>query len=345
VTGTTAVRPVRNPARRSLRARRTRRVVVALTAVLLVAAVATLTLGRLGIPLPELPAALLTGSSGKTAFVLERLRGPRLLAAAGVGAALGLAGALFQTVTRNPLGSPDMVGLASGAGAGVAMCALFAPIVPAPVGAVAGGAIALAVVWIATGRGFSSPGRVLVAGIAVTAIAAALTQYAVSVVLRDQGSQLAAYLVGSLNSTGVADVAVIALTLALVVPAAAALRHRIAVLELGDDVADGLGAASGRTRTAAIVVSLVAASGAVAVAGPISFVALTAPPIARMLLGRSGANLAVSALAGAAIVVLADLAVQQVGALGGLPVGVLTAAVGGGYLGVLLVSRLRRGRL
>ncbi|MFF2053239.1 iron chelate uptake ABC transporter family permease subunit [Leifsonia sp. NPDC058194] len=339
MTGLAAVRAARRPAARP------RLVIVALIAVLLVAAAATLTLGRLGIPLADLPSALLTGSTGKTAFVLERLRGPRLLAAAGVGAALGLAGALFQTVTRNPLGSPDMVGLASGAGAGVALCTLFAPAVPPSVGAVAGGAVALGIVWIATGRGFASPGRVLVAGIGVTAMAAAVTQYAVSVALRDQGSQLAAYLVGSLNSTGVADVAVIALTLAVVVPAAAVLRHRIAVLELGDDVADALGAAAARTRTGAIVVSLVAASGAVAVAGPIAFVALTAPPIARMLTRRSGAELTVSALAGALVLVLADLAVQQVSVLSGLPVGVLTAAVGGGYLGVLLVSRLRRGRL
>ncbi|MGW4800553.1 iron chelate uptake ABC transporter family permease subunit, partial [Nonomuraea sp. NPDC004297] len=85
-----------------------------LVVLVLAACVATLSLGRLGIPLADLAGALTGGAEGKTAFVLERLRGPRLVVGAGTGAALGLSGALFQTVTRNPLGSPDVIGLAAG---------------------------------------------------------------------------------------------------------------------------------------------------------------------------------------------------------------------------------------
>lgn len=106
---------------------------VTLVAVLAVGCL-TLSLGKLGIPLTELPGALLGGADGTTAFVLERLRGPRLVTAILAGALLGVSGALFQTVTRNPLGSPDVIGLGAGAGAGVAVTALAFPLVPSSVG-------------------------------------------------------------------------------------------------------------------------------------------------------------------------------------------------------------------
>ncbi|MEB4614978.1 iron chelate uptake ABC transporter family permease subunit, partial [Leucobacter sp. M11] len=182
---------------------------------------ATLTLGRLGVAPAELLAALSGDATGKTGFVLERLRGPRLVTAIGVGAALGLAGTLFQTVTRNPLGSPDVIGLGAGAGAGVAVCALLWPgVVPTPIGALLGAALAIGLVVLATGRGFTSPARIIIAGIGVAAMAAAVTQYVVSVGLRDHASQLAGYLAGSLNAVDWADAALLGVTVAVVLPAA-----------------------------------------------------------------------------------------------------------------------------
>lgn len=113
-------------------------VVMAVVLVILIvaAATATLSLGRLGIPLADLPAAVTGGAQGADSFVMERLRGPRLVVGIGTGAALGLSGALFQSVTRNPLGSPDVIGLGAGAGAGAATVALLLPdTLPVSVGA------------------------------------------------------------------------------------------------------------------------------------------------------------------------------------------------------------------
>lgn len=327
---------------------RRRAVVVCLlvAAAILAIAIATLTMGRLGVPLGDLLTAVAVPPEGKTAFVLERLRGPRLLTAIGVGAALGIAGTLFQTVTRNPLGSPDVIGLGAGAGAGIALTALlWNGSVPAPLGALGGAVIAIVLVHVSTGRGFASPSRVIIAGIGVAAMAAAVTQYVVSIGQRDQASQLAAALVGSLNATDWDDVAVLAVTIGLVLPIAAALGGRLRLIELGDETTDALGARAVRTRTIAIVLSVVAAAGAVTAAGPIAFVALTAPQIARRATRTAGPNLLASALIGAGIMVSTDLVVQQSPWADGLPVGVLTAGVGGVYLGFLLIREWRGGRV
>ncbi|MGK9146796.1 iron chelate uptake ABC transporter family permease subunit [Plantibacter flavus] len=350
VTGTTRLpgtRILRIGTRVALPVRR-RAVIVCLlvVAVLFVAGLATLTMGRLGVPLGELFAAAIVPPEGKTAFVLERLRGPRLATAIGVGAALGLAGTLFQTVTRNPLGSPDVIGLGAGAGAGVAVTTiLWNGVVPTPLGALAGAAVAIFLVHLSTGRGFASPARVIIAGIGVAAMAAAVTQYVVSIGLRDQASQLAAALAGSLNAADWNDVAVLAVTILIVLPVAAVLGSELRLIELGDDTADALGARAVRTRTIAIVLSVVAAAGAVTAAGPIAFVALTAPQIARRATRTAGPNLVASALIGAGIMVTADLIVQQSPWADGLPVGVLTAGVGGVYLGFLLIREWRGGRV
>ncbi|MBO1901462.1 iron chelate uptake ABC transporter family permease subunit [Leucobacter weissii] len=314
-------------------------------AAVVVVAVVTLTAGDLGIPLAELPGALLGDAEGASAFVLERLRGPRLATAVLAGALLGVSGALFQTVTRNPLGSPDVIGLGAGAGAGAAIITLAFPLVPASVGAVAGAAVAALVVYIATGRGFRSPVRTIIAGIAVAALAYAVTQYVVSTHLRDAASQLAAYLVGSLNAANLQDVLVTAVAVAIVLPLAVAVARDASLLEMGDDTAAGIGVDPNRTRTAAIVLSVVAAGAAVAAAGPISFVALTAPQIVRRIVGSSDCAVLGSALTGALLLAAADLATQQLPLFAGLPVGVLTLGVGGLYLGYLLVREHAKGRL
>lgn len=322
----------------SPRARITAGMLVLAAAVL---AVLTLSLGELGVGPSDLLAAVTGEMSTTTGFVLERLRGPRLLVAIGVGVALGVAGALFQTVTRNPLGSPDVLGLSAGAGAGVALCTLLAPTaVSAPVGAVAGAAVAIGLVYFSTGLGFASPARVIITGIGVAAMATAVTQYVVAVMLRDSGAQLAGYLAGSLNSRSLGHAGFIALALLVLLPLVALLTTRLHMMDLGDDVADSLGASATGTRSAAIVLSTLLAAAAVAVSGPIAFVALTAPHIARRMTRDPGPNLLLSALTGAVIMLAADLIAQQM--LDELPVGIVTAGVGGMYLGYLLVKEGKR---
>lgn len=318
-------------------------VVAALT---VVAAVATLSLGRLGIAPSDLVSALTQGATGKQAFVLERLRGPRLVVAVGTGAALGLSGALFQTVTRNPLGSPDVIGLSAGAGAGAAVVVLLLPdVLPAPAGALAGAVIAMALVYVSTGAGFRNPGRLIVAGIGVHAIATAFTQYVVYAVERDKATVLTAYVNGSLATRSWEHAATIWAVLLVVVPLITLFARRLTVSEMGDELAGSLGAEPGQARAVAVTLSIVLSAGAVAVAGPIAFIALTAPQIARRLTRLPGPHLTLAALVGALLLVLADLAAQQLPISGNLPVGIYTLAVGGLYLGYLLTREWKKGSL
>ncbi|WP_052850900.1 FecCD family ABC transporter permease [Streptomyces avicenniae] len=318
-------------------------VVVLLTAV---ASVATLSLGELGIALADLPSAVTGGADGADAFVVERLRGPRLVVALGTGAALGLSGALFQSVTRNPLGSPDVIGLASGAGAGAAVVALMMPgEVPVSLGALVGAVAAMVLVYVSTGSGFRNPGRLVVAGIGVAAMATAFTQYVVYAVERDKATALTAYVNGSLAARSWDDAATIGVVLLVVVPLALLLGRRVEIGEMGDELAGVLGAEPQRTRVSAVVLSIVLSAGAVAVAGPIAFISLTAPQIARRLTRGTGAHLALATLTGALLLVLADLVAQQSPIDDGLPVGIYTMAIGGVYLGWLLTREWRRGSL
>ncbi|MDT0269725.1 iron chelate uptake ABC transporter family permease subunit [Streptomyces sp. DSM 44915] len=313
--------------------------------VLCAAAVATLTMGRLGIPLGELPSALTGGAEGKELFVLDRLRGPRLVVAIAAGAAFGVSGALFQSVTRNPLGSPDVIGLGAGAGAGAAVVALKMPgSVPVSVGALVGAATAIALVYFATGSGFRDPGRLIIAGIGVAAIAVAITQYVVYAVERERATALTAYVNGSLAAKSWDDAREIGLALLVLLPLALLLGRRLETGEMGDEIAGALGAEPKRTRTQAVLLSVLLSAAAISVAGPIAFIALTAPQIARRLTGGTGAHLVLSALLGSTLLVLADLAAQQL-PMDDMPVGIYTMAIGGIYLGYLLTREWRKGHL
>ncbi|MEW1724182.1 iron chelate uptake ABC transporter family permease subunit [Streptomyces sp. NPDC093109] len=323
-------------------------VVVALCTVVLtaVAAVATLSLGRLGISLADLPGALTGGATGKNAFVLERLRGPRLVVGIGTGAAFGLSGALFQSVTRNPLGSPDVIGLGAGAGAGAAIVALLFPgTIPVSLGALAGAALAMALVYVSTGSGFRNPGRLVVAGIGVAAIATAVIQYVVYAVERDKAAVLTAYVNGSLAARSWDHATTIWLVLLVTAPLTALIARRLSIGEMGDEIAAGLGAEPRTTKSLAVLLSIVLSAGAVSVAGPIAFIALTAPQIAKRLTRSSGPHLTLSALVGALLLVVADLCAQQLPLFENLPVGIYTMAIGGAYLGYLLMREWRKGVL
>lgn len=319
---------------------------LALLVLVLAASAATLSAGRIGIPLDDIVPSMTGQGVGTDTFVMNRLRGPRLTVGIGAGAALGMSGALFQSVTRNPLGSPDIIGLSSGAGAGAAAVALLLPgTVPVSVGAFAGALIAMAVVYMSTGRGFRNAGRLVVAGIGTAAITTAVTQYVVYAVERDKATALTAYVNGSLAARDWGHATTIWLALLVLGPLAALLARRLDIGEMGDDLAEGLGARPRQTKTLAVLLSIGLSAAAVGVAGPIAFIALTAPQIAKRTARGTGPQLVLSALVGALLLVLADLCSQQLPIVEELPVGIYTMAIGGLYLGYLLVHEWRRGVL
>ncbi|KQV07880.1 FecCD family ABC transporter permease [Leifsonia sp. Root112D2] len=336
---------VRVGRRVSIRVRRGALVIAGLliVAIVLVAAL-TLTLGELGIAPGDLVPTIFGAGTGRDEIVFGAFRGPRLAVAVLVGAAYGVSGTLFQTVTRNPLGSPDVIGLTSGAAAGAAAFGLlWTGILPMPVGALLGACAAMALVWLGTGRGFSSPARMLLIGIGVSAVSLAFVQYVIARAGLEQATLLAAYLNGSLSSRSWSDAAIIGVSVVVLLPLALLLTRRLQLMEMGDEQADALGARSAVTRGLAILLAILLATAAVSVAGPIAFIALTAPQIARRLARTAGPHIVLSALMGAFLLALADLVTQQSPFVVQLPVGIVTAAIGGIYLGYLLVAEWKKG--
>ena len=323
--------------------RRTVAVCLGLLAVTVLLGVATIAAGALGIGLGELLAVLAGRGSRAQEWVLVSNRLPRLLVAVAAGAVFAVSGSIFQSVTRNPLGSPDVIGLGAGAAAGGAAATLLWPgVVPVPVGALIGGLVAAAVVLVGAGGGLRAPHRMVVVGIAVGAMAIAFVQFVLARTTQQVAQQLAAWLNGSLQARQWRDVVTIVVALAVLLPAALVLTRRLQLLEMGDDAAAGLGVSPGWTRGLAIAVGVALTAAAVTVAGPVAFVALTGPQIARRLTGSTGPGMVAAACTGATVLVAADLLAQHSPWGTQYPVGVLTAGLGGIYLAFLLVREGRR---
>ncbi|AYY12098.1 ferrichrome ABC transporter permease [Actinobacteria bacterium YIM 96077] len=314
-----------------------------LAVAVLVTAALTLALGELGVA-PDRLAAAVSGQLGpQEEFVLSRLRGPRLAVTLTAGAGFGISGALFQTVTRNPLGSPDVIGLAAGASAGAAAFGLmWTGILPLPAGALVGAVVAMALVYVGTGQGFSSPGRMIIVGIGVNAMSLAFVQWIITSTQREQATVIAAYLNGSTASRSWDDALLMTVALLVLLPLALAFTRRLQLIEMGDELADALGARAHQTRVWSVIIAICAATAAVTVVGPVAFVALTAPQIGRRLTRASGPNIVVAAMTGALVLSFADMLVQHAPLGSQLPVGIVTAAVGGVYLGYLLMREWKK---
>lgn len=322
-------------------------IVVSLACLVIIGAVvASLSLGKLGIAVGDLPTVLAGNGSKTQHWVMFSNRLPRALVAIGAGAALGISGSIFQSVTRNPLGSPDIIGLNGGAAAGAAAVTLVWPgLLPAPVGALLGGAIAVTLVLLGAGSGFHAPHRMVVIGIGVGAMALAFVQFAVTRTQREQAQQMAAWLNGSLSARSWDHVWTIFVALIIFGVAALALTRGLQLVEMGDETALALGAGAQRVRLAAVAVGVVLAAAAVVVCGPIAFVALVAPQVARRMTGSAGPGMVAAAVFGALVMIVADLVAQYQPWSSTLPVGVLTAGIGGIYLAALLTHEWRRGNL
>lgn len=282
--------------------------------------------------------------AGDKAFVIIQWRAPQVVAALVFGAALGLAGAVFQNLTRNPLGSPDVIGLDAGAWTGALLVMVLGS---ATSGATAAGAIvtgvatALTVYALSRRNGFSGL-RLVVIGIAVNAMLTAFNQWVVMRAEFEVAVAATAWSAGSLNGLGWDDVAVpMALISVMAVGLGLASRtmHQAA---LGDEVAVTTGVRLGAHRLLLVVLGVGCTATVTAVAGPIVFVALAAPQIGRRLTRSAGVPLLAAAVTGALVLAASDLLAQTLTRPVPLPVGVVTTAVGGLYLTWLLVKEVKR---
>lgn len=280
---------------------------------------------------------------GPMRISVTQWRMPRALAALVFGAALGLAGAIFQNLTRNPLGAPDVIGLDAGAYTGVLLVFTLttATELTITVAAIGGGLVAALVVYLlSSGRGFSGL-RLIVIGIAVQAIVTAINSWIILRADLDLAIAASVWQAGSLNGLDWADIDtpfVVIFALTMVVVLLARPMHQAA---LGDDVAVASGVDLGRLRILLVLVGVGLSATVTALAGPIVFIALSAPQIGRRLARQAGVALVPAAFTGALLLAACDLLAQCILAPQSLPVGVVTTAVGGLYLLWLLTKEIR----
>lgn len=312
-----------------------------LTSLVVVVGLLSITITR-DLP-PSTVASTLTGHGTRgSEFLVYGLRMPRLLCAVLVGLALGAGGALFQSLLNNPLGSPDIVGFTEGASAGaVVAITLFQGALPGTaVGAAVGALVTAAVIYALSSRRGTEGYRLVLVGIAVSLMLQALVNYLLTRVGLGHAQLAQVWLTGSLDGSGWPQVWPGLAAVLILLPLSAAATRRLALLEMGDEAARALGVNVARTRLGALLLGVGLVTVAALTAGPIGFVALAAPQIARRLTRSSGVGLLPAALTGALVLVLADWAAHY--AFGAeLPVGVATGAVGGIYLAWLLSRKWR----
>lgn len=311
--------------------------------VVLVLGVVALTLGEYPLSVGQVVGSFTGATDGLPRTVALEWRLPRAIAAIAFGAALAVSGAVFQTLTRNPLASPDIIGLANGAFTGmlVALLVIEGSWVTLLTGSFAGGLGAAAVIYLLALRGGLQGFRFIVVGIGVSAMLAAINSWMLLRIDVDTALFASAWGAGTLNTatatTVVPATLAIVLLLAVLPLAAPALRQ----LDLGDDVAAASGVALARSRLALITVAVALVSVVTTVAGPIAFIALSAPQIARRLARTPTIPLAPTAVLGSVLLLGSDLVAQHVIPLT-VPVGVVTVVLGGGYLVWLLAHENRK---
>ncbi|CAM5649425.1 putative siderophore transport system permease protein YfhA [Streptomyces avidinii] len=282
--------------------------------------------------------------TGLADYVVHRIRLPRALTALLAGALFGLSGALYQRLIRNPLATPDIVGVSAGAGAGAVTVLLFAPSVPFGAEAAAiGGAFLLVGAILALSRrgGRVDTNRLVLIGIGMAAVCTAYVNYLFSVAGQHSIAQVTRWLVGSVSGADWSGVGLLAAALGCAAVCAAPLSRSLAALSLGDQLAHGLGARVRAARTATLLLGAAAAALATGVTGPIGFVSLISGPIAVRLVGAERALL-VAPPVGAVIVLGADVLAQHGPLISPVPTGVLTALIGAPYF-VWLLLRRRQG--
>ncbi|XAW61279.1 iron ABC transporter permease [Halomonas sp. Bachu 37] len=300
---------------------------------LLAAGLAYLSLGSTLLAPSEAVLALFGRGEMMATFMVQELRLPRLTAACLTGAAFALAGILMQTLARNRLATPGIIGIDNGATAFAVASIVGMGVSIAPPAMALAGATTAAVLTFGLAAGSGTHGyRFIVAGIGVGAVFGAITQLLLARVAIDAANAAYPWTVGTLNARASGAMQLLTVGLTLGVIAALALARSLALLRFKDATASGLGIVVKVRRFQVLMLSVVLTALAVAVAGPVGMVGLIGPEIARALSSSRGVPVISSALAGALVMVLADLAGRTLLAPIEIPVGIVTAVLGGPWL-------------
>ncbi|WCN12293.1 iron chelate uptake ABC transporter family permease subunit [Marinomonas mediterranea] len=317
-----------------------------LSVILLGAVVLSLSSGTVYVPLKQVVLALFSESDAMTNFLINDLRLNRILAGLYTGAAFSLAGCLMQNVARNRLATPGIIGIdnaamafavASVVGIGVGL----APSSMALVGAATATALAFAIGGGSGTRGY----RFIVAGLAIGAVSGAISQLLLSQVHIDVANAAYPWTVGSLSGRDEEQVPWMGVITLIAVIACIILTRYFRLLSFADSVIITLGQKPNQIRFVAVVISVALTGFAVAMSGPIGLIALVGPEMARTFAKHKGLPLVSSALCGAILMVLADLVGRTILSPIELPVGIVTAVVGGPYLIWILIRKPKQSSL
>jgi ABC-type enterobactin transport system permease subunit len=331
---------------------RWRQVAVPVAAFAVLVLLSAISMGRGDFPIsvPDVLRTLAGLGTGAQPFIVLELRAPRVVVGLLVGLALGVAGALFQTFARNPLASPDTLGITTGASVG-AVAAIVLTAGGAFGGALTGLGIPLAallgalltgvVLFVLTWRAGIDGYRLVLIGIAVWSIGTALVDWLLTNAEIHDAASAYVWITGSLNARTWDHAIPLAVALAVLLPLGLAAGRVLGILQFGDDTARGLGVRLPAAQAVVVLIAVGCVAFAVSAAGPITFVSLVVPQIAVRLAGGSRPPLLASGLLGAVLVVGADLVTRTV-LPEALPVGILTAVLGAPYLLWLLVRGRRQ---
>jgi iron complex transport system permease protein len=311
--------------------------------VILALSIVALGIGTYQLSPAQVVGALLgTDDDAKARLLVATWRLPRVLFAIACGISLAVSGTIFQSLTRNPLGSPDIIGFSTGSYTGVVVMTLgigSTGYLDRAAAAIVGGGVTAAVVYLlSVSRGSVRPFRLIIMGIGVGALLGSLNSALMISSDLDAAMLTAVWAAGSLYGLGHAQLWPMVALLVVMLPLVAFIAPGMRQLELGDEAARGLGVRANRVQASAVVLGVALTALVTAAAGPISFIALAAPQIARRLTRGSGLGLVPAALVGAVLLLASDVLAQQLG----FPVGIVTVSVGGAYLVWLLAAEYRK---
>lgn len=281
-----------------------------------------------------------TSGSGIERDILLHFRLPRVLLAALTGGVLGLAGTALQTLLRNPLASPDVIGFGAGAAAGAAVAIIVIGTLDFVfAGAVMGGVAATALILGLAWNGGLPPNSLIIVGVALSLMLTAATDVLLSFSPGIQAAETARFLTGGFSGADWPSVAVMAFVAALGGLLLGLQSYTINRMDVGDDVARAQGLNVGRTRIVTVICSALMISTSVAVTGPLPFLAFLAGPLARIVTRKNGTNLVAAALVGALIALGADALARSLPTAAVLPAGLFTAALGGTAMLIIIIGQ------
>lgn len=329
---------------RKQRARRWTATIILLVLIAAAACMALLVFGTVYYPLPVVIDVLMGEQVKGANFAIETIRLPKMLGGLFAGFAFGVSGYIFQTILRNPLANPNVIGITSGSSVAAVFCILILHSSEAVVStaSIIAGLLTVAILFVLSRGPTFSIGRVVLIGIAIQAICNAMISYLMLVAREHDLASAIRWMTGSLNGIKLDDLPLLVISTACITLMLHYLGNSMLVLELGEQPATSLGLRTDAVRLTLIIGSVLLCGIATAVTGPLASIALLAGPIANRMAGTGKSNMIAAGLVGANLVLIAEI-IGQFAFSVKYPAGIITAIIGAPYLILLLIRMNRRG--